>query len=76
MPIAYVLINTNQGKEKNCLSKNKKNQNITAINLVYRFYDLIAIVKTSNVQELNNSLKKTRNNKNVLSTETMTVIKY
>ena len=76
MPIAYVLINTNPGKEKNCFSEIKKIQNITSIYLVYGFYDLIAIIKTSNVQELNNSLKKIRNNKNVLSTETMTVIKY
>ena len=74
MPIAYVLINTNPGKEKNCFSEIKKIQNITSIYLVYRFYDLIAIIKTSNVQELNNSLKKIRNNGNALSTETMTVI--
>ena len=40
MPIAYVLINTNPGKEKNCFSE----------------------------------LKKIRNNGNVLSTKTMTVI--
>tara|TARA_B100001167_G_C16761951_1_gene301945 strand:+ start:349 stop:579 length:231 start_codon:yes stop_codon:yes gene_type:complete len=74
MPIAYVLINTKTGKEENCFNEINKIQNVTSTYLVYGFYDLVVIVETSDVRELNNSLKKIRNNKNVTTTETMPVI--
>ena len=74
MPIAYVLINTEPGKEKNCFNEINKIQNVISAYLVYGFYDLVTIVETSNVRELNDSLKKIRDNKNVVTTETMPVI--
>ena len=75
MPIVYILINANPGKEKNGFNEIKKIQNVTLPYLVYRFYNLISILNASNIQKLNNSLKKIRNNKNVLSTETIPIIK-
>ena len=74
MPTAYVLVNANICKEEHCFKDLNNSENVKEIYLLYGFYDLVIIVKANTIKQLNNSLKKIRQNNNVTKTETMPII--
>ncbi|MCH2404066.1 MAG: Lrp/AsnC family transcriptional regulator [Nitrososphaerales archaeon] len=74
MSLAYVLINAEMGKEKLCYNEVKQLGNVKEVYILYGFYDIIAIVESSNINKVNNALKNIRQNENVMTTETMPII--
>ena len=74
MSLAYVLINAEIGKEKLCYNEVKQLENVKEVYILYGFYDIIAIVESSNINKVNNALKNIRQNENVMTTETMPII--
>tara|TARA_B100000678_G_C17894364_1_gene376686 strand:+ start:229 stop:456 length:228 start_codon:yes stop_codon:yes gene_type:complete len=74
MSLAYVLINAEIGKETLCYNEVKQLGNVKEVYILYGFYDIIAIVESSNINKVNNALKDIRQNKNVMTTETMPII--
>jgi DNA-binding Lrp family transcriptional regulator len=74
MSLAYVLINAEIGKEKLCYNEVKQLDNVKEVYILYGFYDIIAIVESSNINKVNNALKNIRQNENVMTTETMPII--
>lgn len=74
MSLAYVLINAEIGKEKLCYNEVKQLGNVKEVYILYGFYDIIAIVESSNINKVNNALKNIRQNENVMTTETMPTI--
>ncbi|HIC84293.1 MAG TPA: Lrp/AsnC family transcriptional regulator [Nitrososphaerales archaeon] len=74
MSLAYVLINAEIGKEKLCYNEVKQLGNVKEVYILYGFYDIIAIVESSNINKVNNALKNIRQNENVMTTETMPII--
>ena len=74
MSLAYVLINAEIVKEKLCYNEVKQLENVKEVYILYGFYDIIAIVESSNINKVNNALKDIRQNKNVMTTETMPII--
>tara|TARA_B110000014_G_scaffold196385_1_gene145465 strand:- start:3643 stop:3870 length:228 start_codon:yes stop_codon:yes gene_type:complete len=74
MSLAYVLINAEIGKEKLCYNEVKQLGNVKEVYILYGFYDIIAIVESSNINKVNKALKNIRQNENVMTTETMPII--
>jgi DNA-binding Lrp family transcriptional regulator len=74
MSLAYVLINAEIGKEKSCYNEVKQLGSVKEVYILYGFYDIIAIVESSNINKVNNALKNIRQNENVMTTETMPII--
>ena len=74
MSLAYVLINAEIGKETLCYNEVKQLSNVKEVYILYGFYDIIAIVESSNINKVYNALKDIRQNKNVMTTETMPII--
>jgi len=74
MSLAYVLINAEIGKETLCYNEVKQLGNVKEVYILYGFYDIIAIVESSNINKVNNALKNIRQNENVMTTETMPII--
>ena len=74
MSLAYVLINAEIGKETLCYNEVKQLGNVKEVYILYGFYDIIAIVESSNINKVNNALKNIRQNDNVMTTETMPII--
>ncbi len=74
MPIAYVMINAESGKEKVLLKDLRAIENISEVHLVYGVYDIIVKVEAENMEKLKEILTfKIRRIKEVRSTLTMTV---
>ena len=74
MSLAYVLINAEIGKERSCFEEIKEISNVKEVHILYGFYDIVAIVESSDINKVNNALKTIRQNNNVMTTETMPVI--
>lgn len=75
MPIAFVLLNAELGKESELLNQVKAIENVKYVYVLYGAYDLVVKIEAPD----NETLKKTISNqirqlKNVRSTLTMTVI--
>lgn len=75
MPIAFVLLNAELGKENELLKEVKAIENVKYVYVLYGAYDLVVKIEAPD----NETLKKTISNnirqlKNVRSTLTMTVI--
>ncbi|MFC1505749.1 Lrp/AsnC ligand binding domain-containing protein [Thermoproteota archaeon] len=74
MPIAYVMINAESGREKALLKDLRAIENISEVHLVYGVYDIIVKVEAENMEKLKEILTfKIRRMKEVRSTLTMTV---
>lgn len=74
MPIAYVLINAELGREKTLLKDLKAIENINEVHLAYGVYDIIVKVEAENMEKLKEILTfKIRRMKEIRSTLTMTV---
>ena len=74
MPIAYVLINAELGREKTVLKDLRAIENIKEVHLVYGVYDIIVKVEAENMEKLKEILTfKIRRMKEIRSTLTMTV---
>ena len=52
MSLAYVLINAEIGKEKLCYNEVKQLGSVKEVYILYGFYDIIAIVESSNINNL------------------------
>ena len=74
MSLAYILINGEVGKEKRCYEEIKQVNSVKEIHILYGFYDIVAIVESSDINKVNSALKEIRLNENVMTTETMPVI--
>lgn len=75
MPIAFVLLNAELGKENDLLKEVRAIENVKYVYVLYGAYDLVVKIEAPD----NETLKKTISNqirqlKNVRSTLTMTVI--
>ncbi|MDH5437943.1 MAG: Lrp/AsnC ligand binding domain-containing protein [Candidatus Bathyarchaeota archaeon] len=76
MPKAFVLINAETGSEKDVVEKVKAMKNVEEAYFVFGVYDVIAIVKAPNIDELRNTIHTAmRQVKGIRSTCTMVVIK-
>ncbi len=75
MATAFVLINAEIGAEAEVLSELKPIPEVREAHLVYGVYDIIAIVETSTLQELKDTISfKIRHLDKVHSTLTMIVV--
>ena len=52
MAIAYVLINSDVGKEHDVIEQLKKMDSVKEINYVYGVYDIVTKVETKDINEL------------------------
>lgn len=74
MPIAFVLINSELGKEENILKELRGIENISEAHFVYGVYDIIAKVEAESMEKLKEIVTfKIRRLTDVRSTLTMTV---
>jgi len=74
MPIAFVLINSELGKEENILKELRGIENISEAHFVYGVYDIIAKVQAESMEKLKEIVTfKIRRLSDVRSTLTMTV---
>jgi DNA-binding Lrp family transcriptional regulator len=75
MPIAFVLVNSELGKEENVLKKLKQVDEVKEANIVYGVYDIITKVKAATMQDLKDAINmKIRRMEFVRSTVTMIVM--
>jgi len=74
MPIAFVLINVELGKEKEVLDQLKRTDNVKEAYLVYGAYDIVAKVEAASMKKLKEIVTyKIRRLNDIRSTLTMTV---
>jgi DNA-binding Lrp family transcriptional regulator len=74
MPIAFVLINSELGKEELILKELRSIENISEAHFVYGVYDIIAKVEAESMEKLKEIVTfKIRRLSDVRSTLTMTV---
>jgi DNA-binding Lrp family transcriptional regulator len=74
MPIAFVLINSELGKEEHILKELRSIENISEAHFVYGVYDIIAKVEAESMEKLKEIVTfKIRRLSDVRSTLTMTV---
>ena len=74
MPIAFVLINSELGKEEHILKELRNIENISEAHFVYGVYDIIAKVEAESMEKLKEIVTfKIRRLSDVRSTLTMTV---
>jgi len=75
MPIAFVLINSEAGTEKQVLNELKNIEEVKEAYVVYGTYDVIAKVEADTMDKLKDIITwKTRRLDNVISTLTMIVM--
>ena len=74
MPIAFILINTELGKEKSLLKEVRSIPNVKEAHFIYGVYDIIVKVEAENMADLREIITiKIRGLKEVRNTLTMTV---
>ena len=74
MPVAFVLINSELGKEEELLKELRSMENIKEAHFVYGVYDVIVKVEAESLEKLKDLITfKIRRLSNVRSTLTMTV---
>ena len=74
MVIAYILITSKSGGEKNVLESLQKLEEIAEAKIVYGEYDIIAKIQTGDVDKLNDFLlEKIRPISNIEKTSTLIV---
>ena len=74
MPIAFVLINSELGKEEELLKELRSMENVKEAHFVYGVYDVIVKVEAESLEKLKDLITfKIRRLSNVRSTLTMTV---
>ena len=74
MPIAFVLINSELGKEESVLKELRSIENVKETHLVFGVYDIIAKVEAESIEKIKEIVAfKIRRIRDVRSTLTMTV---
>ena len=74
MPIAFILINTELGKEKSLLKEIRSIPNVKEAYFIYGVYDIIVKVEAENMEKLKEIVTfKIRRLNDVRNTLTMTV---
>ena len=74
MPLAFILINSELGKEEDVLKKLRSIENVKEVHFVYGVYDIIAKVEAESMEKLKEIVTfKIRRLNDVRSTLTMTV---
>ncbi len=74
MPLAFILINSELGKEEDVLKELRSIENVKEVHFVYGVYDIIAQVEAENMEKLKEIVTfKIRRLNDVRSTLTMTV---
>lgn len=75
MPLAFVFVNVEAGREKEVLENIKKIPEVKASYLVYGVYDIVAMVESDTFEKLREMVtKKIRQLDKVRSTTTMIVM--
>lgn len=75
MPIAFVLINSEMGKEKNIIKELRNFQEIKEVHFIYGVYDIIAKVETESTEKLKEIIAfKIRRLKDIKNTLTLTAV--
>jgi DNA-binding Lrp family transcriptional regulator len=75
MPIAYVLINSELGKENSVIKELGNLNEISEVHLIYGVYDLIAKVEAESTEKLKEMIAfKIRRLQDIRSTLTLTVV--
>lgn len=76
MPNAFILLNTEMGREENIISELKNLEEVKEVFRVYGVYDIIAKVESDTIDKVKEIIKwKLRNLTGVKSTLTMIVMK-
>jgi len=74
MPLAFILINSELGKEEDVLKELRSIENVKEAHFVYGVYDIIVKVEAENMEKLKEIVTfKIRRLNDVRSTLTMTV---
>ena len=74
MPLAFILINSELGKEEDVLKELRSIENVKEVHFVYGVYDIIVKVEAENMEKLKEIVTlKIRRLSDVRSTLTMTV---
>ncbi|MFQ5762377.1 MAG: Lrp/AsnC family transcriptional regulator [Candidatus Bathyarchaeia archaeon] len=74
MPVAFVMINTDTGREEDVLKKLKKLSNVKEVYTVYGVYDIVVKVEAESMEKLKeNVFANIRRIEEVRSTLTMIV---
>ena len=74
MPLAFILINSELGKEEDVLKELRSIENVKEVHFVYGVYDIIAKVEAESMEKLKEIVTfKIRRLNDVRSTLTMTV---
>ena len=74
MSLAYVMMNTVPDKMEKVLEAVKKLEGVEEAYMLYGVYDIIALVKAGNIEELKATILKIRKNEYVSSTLTLLVV--
>jgi DNA-binding Lrp family transcriptional regulator len=74
MSLAYVMMNTVPDKMEKVIEKIKKLEGVEEAYMLYGVYDIIALVKAGNIEELKATILKIRKNEYVSSTLTLLVV--
>lgn len=70
--VAYVLIITKYGKEKDVAQKLMKYKEVENVHILYGQYDVIAKLKAANMPQIEDFIfRKIRSNKDIENTETL-----
>jgi DNA-binding Lrp family transcriptional regulator len=74
VPIGYCLISTETGHAESVLETLKKIDSVEEVYMVYGTYDIIAKIKTENMDELKDNIIHARLLNKVQSTQTLVVM--
>jgi DNA-binding Lrp family transcriptional regulator len=75
MPIAFVLINSELGKEENIIKELRNFEEIMEVHFIYGVYDIIVKVKAESAEKLKELIAyKIRRLSDIRSTLTLTVV--
>ena len=74
MSLAYVMMNTVPDKMETVLDEIEKLEGVKEAYMLYGVYDIIALIKAGNIEELKATILKIRKNEYVSSTLTLLVV--
>ena len=74
MPLSFVLINCDLGKEQEITRDLRKIENVKEVYFVYGVYDFIVKVEAETTEKINDTTREIRHLENIRSTLTMMVV--
>ena len=74
MPLSFVLINSDLGKEKELTRALKEIKNVKEVYFIYGVYDFIVKVEAETAEKIKDTTQQIRRLENVRSTLTMMIV--